>query len=71
MEEIDQRYLTFDGRIELIRSALPHVDLAEEVRLEKLVNDAFFAGWDHGVDRYKKHLEEAMRSNNVHLAVKS
>ena len=61
MKEIDQRFLTLDGRLELIKKALPNSDLTQQMTLEILVSKAFFAGWDYGVERYKQHFKEAIK----------
>lgn len=61
MKEIDQRFLTLDGRLQLIKDALPNLDLAQQMTLEILVSKAFFAGWDFGVERYKHHFNEALK----------
>jgi hypothetical protein len=61
MKEIDQRFLTFNGRLQLIKDALPGLDLAQQMTLEILIGKAFFAGWDFGVERYKHHFNEALK----------
>jgi len=57
----DQRFLTFNGRLQLIKSALPDADLEQQITIERLISDAFYAGWDFGVERYQHHFKEAIK----------
>jgi hypothetical protein len=57
----DQRFLTFNGRLQLIKDALPGLDLEQQITIERLISDAFYAGWDFGVERYQHHFKEALK----------
>ena len=51
------KYLTTTGRAELIRAKFDNLSARDEMWLDTLLIEAFLAGWEHGVDRYKEVME--------------
>lgn len=51
------KYLTTAGRAELIRAKFDNLSARDEMYVDILLIEAFLAGWDHGVERYKEIME--------------
>jgi len=55
------KYLTHAGRAELIRAKFDNLSARDELWVDTLLIEAFLAGWEHGVDRYKEIMEKLQR----------